>query len=83
MDLPGNLELDIVARYVGALEGAGVVDYATARIRLGWRWQRRVELSVAGQDLFAPRHREFPTGVYVAEDRHIERRAYVQAVWRF
>ncbi|HEX6090438.1 MAG TPA: TonB-dependent receptor [Gemmatimonadales bacterium] len=83
MDLPGNLELDVVARYVGALEGADVVDYATARIRLGWRWQRRVELSVAGQDLFAPRHREFPTGVYVADDRHIERRAYVQAVWRF
>jgi iron complex outermembrane receptor protein len=83
MDLPGNFELDVVGRYVGALEGAGVVDYATARIRLGWRWQRRVELSIAGQDLFAPRHREFPTGVYVADDRHIERRAYVQAVWRF
>lgn len=83
MNLPGNLELDIVARYVGALHGAGVVDYATARVRLGWRWQRRFELSVAGQDLFAPRHREFPTGVYVADDRYIERRAFVQAVWRF
>jgi iron complex outermembrane receptor protein len=83
MDLPGHLELDVVGRYVGALEGAGVVDYATARIRLGWRWRRRLELSVAGQDLFAPRHREFPTGVYVADDRYIERRAFVQAVWRF
>ncbi|HEU4829018.1 MAG TPA: TonB-dependent receptor [Gemmatimonadales bacterium] len=83
MDLPGNFELDVVGRYVGALEGAGTADYATARIRLGWRWQRRVELSVTGQDLFASRHREFPTGVYVADDRYVERRAYVQAVWRF
>ncbi|MGE5927266.1 MAG: TonB-dependent receptor plug domain-containing protein [Gemmatimonadota bacterium] len=83
MDLPGSFELDVVGRYVGALGNAGIADYATARIRLGWRWQRRVELSVAAQDLFAPRHREFPTGVYVADDRYIERRAYVQAVWRF
>ena len=83
MDLPGNFELDVVGRYVGALQGAGIADYATARIRLGWRWQRRVELSIAGQDLFAPRRREFLTGVYAADDRYIERRAYVQAVWRF
>ena len=83
MDLPGTFELDVVGRYVGALGGAGIADYATARIRLGWRWQRRVELSVAAQDLFAPRRREFPTGVYIADDRYIERRAYVQAVWRF
>lgn len=83
MDLPGNFELDVVGRYVGAFEGAGVADYVTARVRLGWRWERRVELSVAGQDLFAPRRREFPTGVYAADERYIERRAYVQAVWRF
>ena len=83
MDLPGNFELDVVGRYVGALEGAGITDYVTARLRLGWRWQRRVELSAGAQDLFAPRRREFPTGVYVADDRYIERRAYVQAVWRF
>jgi iron complex outermembrane receptor protein len=83
MDLPGDFELDVVGRYVGGREGAGITDYATARVRLGWQWRRRVELSVAGQDLFAPRRREFPTGVYAADDRYIERRAYVQAVWRF
>jgi iron complex outermembrane receptor protein len=83
MDLPGGLELDVAGRYVGALDTAGIPDYATAQLRLGWRWRRLVELSAGIQDLFAPRHAEFPLGVFAADRRQIERRAYLQAVWRF
>ena len=44
---------------------------------------RRFDLSIIGEDLLESRHLEFPTDVYVADNRFIERRALVQAVWRF
>lgn len=83
MDLPGNVELDVALRYVGALAGLGVPNYLTGDVRLGWRWRRRLDLAVVGNDLFAPAHREFPAGPYGADDRLIERRGHVELTWHF
>ncbi|HXC25641.1 MAG TPA: TonB-dependent receptor plug domain-containing protein, partial [Gemmatimonadaceae bacterium] len=68
MDLPANLQCDVVARHVGTLPSPAVPAYTSADVRLGWH-HRALELSVVGQNLLAPRHAEFtsleiPRSVY-------------------
>lgn len=69
MDLPGNLELDPVLRWVDAiynLNGAtpivAVPSYLEMDARLGWRPVKNLELSVTGQNLLQPYHVEFVSG---------------------
>jgi iron complex outermembrane receptor protein len=83
VDVATSGELDIGLRYVSELEGRGVPSYVTADARAGWRWGRRVELSVAGQDLLHERHAEFPTAAFVADRRLVARRVSARVVWRF
>jgi iron complex outermembrane receptor protein len=83
VDVAGRGELDAGLRYVSELEGRGVPSYVTGDVRAGWRWSRRFELSVIGQDLLHDRHTEFPAIAFIADQRFIERRVYARAVWRF
>ena len=66
MDLPANLELDWMFRYVSTLPNVRVAEYATSDVRLGWRPHRVVELSVVGKNLHDPRHPEFSTAVEIS-----------------
>jgi iron complex outermembrane receptor protein len=45
-DLPNSTELDIRVRRVGALPNPSVPAYTAADIRIAWRLQRELELSV-------------------------------------
>lgn len=83
LDLPANLEMDLLARYVDELRGRGIPSYTTADLRLGWRWRNRFELSLVGQDLLDSRHAEFPTIAFIPDNRQIARRVYGRAAWRF
>jgi outer membrane receptor for ferrienterochelin and colicin len=49
--------------------------FAGVDARLGWRFAPNFDLSFVGQNLFAPRHAEFGTGVL------IERAAYAKVTW--
>ncbi len=49
-DLPGSTELDIRVRRVGALPNPSVPAYTAADIRIAWRLQRELELSVVFLD---------------------------------
>jgi iron complex outermembrane receptor protein len=60
LNLPHGVQLDQTYRYAGALRTRGVDAYHTGDIRLGWRASPEIELSIAGRDLFSPRHVEFP-----------------------
>ena len=73
--LPKGFEFDPTYRYVGALPALAVNAYQTADARLGWHFAKEFELSVAGQNLFQPRHAEFGPVL-------IERSAYAQITWR-
>ena len=62
VNLTRNLEWDSAAYYVGHLRDGGngpVPAYTRVDTRLGWRIGRSIELSLAGQNLLAPRHAEF------------------------
>jgi hypothetical protein len=58
MELPGRLQLDLTARYVGALPNPVVPNYLVADVRVAWQvadW----EFSVIGQNLGDKQHPEF------------------------
>jgi iron complex outermembrane recepter protein len=58
-DLSRDLEFDLIARYVDALEGIDVPSYISMDLRLGWRPQKHLELAVVGQNLLNNQHQEF------------------------
>jgi len=62
VNLTRHLEWDSAAYYVGHLRDGGngpVPAYTRVDTRLGWQIAKSLELSVAGQNLLAPRHAEF------------------------
>jgi iron complex outermembrane receptor protein len=60
MNLPHRLTLDATLRYVGALPGPALPHYTELDARLGWRVDRRTELSLRGANLLHARHYEWP-----------------------
>jgi iron complex outermembrane receptor protein len=62
LNLTRNLEWDSAAYYVGHLRDGGngpVPAYTRVDTRVGWRFAKSVEISLAGQNLLTPRHAEF------------------------
>lgn len=66
-DLPLNLHFDIAGRYISKLPKPYVKDYFAFDVRLAWKYDA-LEVSVAGQNIFADRHKEFgseiPQNIY-------------------
>jgi iron complex outermembrane receptor protein len=77
VNLPGNLELDGVFRYVDTLPGENVRSYLNLDLRLGWHVTKNVELSLVGQNLLAGHHAEWSGGT------KIQRGIYTKATWRW
>jgi outer membrane receptor protein involved in Fe transport len=75
VDLPGHCELDVTGRYVDSLPSPRVPGYVTLDARLAWQY-RDLEISLVGQNLVEPRHREFGT-------REIPRSIYGMITLRF
>jgi iron complex outermembrane receptor protein len=81
MDLLENIELDFGAHAVGQLSNAPIKSYIDGDGRLGWRVNEQLEVSLAGYNLFAPRHAETVTpGNPVYEPR---RSVYLGMRWTF
>ncbi len=79
-DLPADLELDVLARYVSPLKVEPEVDdYLQTDVRLGMRVGRTLHFSLIGTDLLAARHVEFPS----QNRRAIERQLRVRGRWAF
>ena len=77
VNLPRNLELDGVFRYVDNLPAQGVGRYFNLDLRLGWHPIKNLELSLVGQNLLAGRHAEWSGGT------KIQRGIYTKATWRW
>jgi iron complex outermembrane receptor protein len=77
IDLPANLQLDGVFRYVDNLRSQSVGRYFNLDLRLGWHPTKNVELSLVGQNLLAGHHAEWSGGT------KIQRGIYTKATWRW
>ena len=77
IDLPGNLQLDGVFRYVDSLPAQNVSRYFNLDLRLGWHATKNVELSLVGQNLLYGRHAEWSGGT------EIQRGVYTKVIWRW
>lgn len=88
-DLPGNLELDVIGRYVSELEGrepAGdeVDDYAQADARLGLALTPRFRVALIGRDLLSRRRIEFfQSPANPGRGGAIERQLRARLIWTF
>jgi len=77
-DMPYETELDIMGRYVSEIPGLGVEDYATVDVRLGWRPQHNVEISLVGKNLIEPRHLEAGSNIVYGSAGAVERSAFLK-----
>ena len=77
VDLPGNLNLDGVFRYVDSLPAQSVGHYFNLDLRLGWHATKNVELSLVGQNLLQGHHAEWGGGT------EIQRGVYTKVTWRW
>jgi len=80
LTLPRGLEADLALRYVGELPGPGrIPSYVEADARIGWVVRPGLTLGLAGHDLLHDQHAEF----FSTPRRFVQRRAELQAEWRF
>jgi iron complex outermembrane receptor protein len=81
LDLPHHLEFDTLFFGVGKLAGANVPGYDRLDIRLGWRPQKKYELSLGVQNLLGQGHQEFASDSGVVASS-VDRLIYGKFVWR-
>ena len=77
VNLPGNLELDGIFRYVDSLPGQDVGRYFNLDLRLGWHASKNVEVALVGQNLLEGHHAEWSRGT------EIQRGVYTKVTWRW
>lgn len=83
MDLSGGWEIDLWGRYVDALSAQDISSYVTMDARLGWRPTDAWQISLVGQNLLSPSHREFNSELIEFISTEVERSVYVKVTWRF
>jgi iron complex outermembrane receptor protein len=79
MDLPGNTELYMGLRRIGALADVGVPGYVEADLRVAWQVRPDFQVSLAGQNLLHARHAEASQPPI----HEIPRQAYLGLRWTF
>ena len=77
INLPANLQLDGVFRYVDNLPSQNVGRYFNIDLRLGWHATKNLELSLVGQNLLYGHHAEWSGGT------EIQRGVYTKVTWRW
>jgi iron complex outermembrane receptor protein len=77
-----RLALDSAIYSVAALPSEGIPAYTRADVRLGWRLQERMELSIGGKNLLDPRHAEFVSESY-PQNSLTRRSFYTKLMWAF
>lgn len=85
LNLPCRIEWDVGFRYVDKLPAVTqqVPGYWTMDMRLGWRMNPNLELSVVGQNLIESDHAEFVSETLTVIPSMLERSIYAKVTWRF
>ena len=76
LDLPSNFEFDQMLYYVDALKSQQLQSYFRMDLRLGWRPEKNIEVSLVGQNLLDNRHQEREPDRIQARDINLIERAY-------
>jgi iron complex outermembrane receptor protein len=83
-DLPHDVTVDAVVRWVDRLEALDVPGYVTGDLRLAWRPRPGWELAVVGQNLFDNQHPEFTgSGLNGSVASEVPRSFYARLTWRY
>ena len=86
LDLPGDVQLDVMGRYVGRLPGfmQEIPAYFSLDARAAWLPRRDLEIAVVGQNLLDEHHPEFGvSSVIAAPVVEIRRNVYAKVTWWF
>jgi iron complex outermembrane receptor protein len=81
LDLPRDVELDLVARGASRIPNPAAEGYVTLDARVAWHPRSNWELALIGRNLAEPQHREFNTPNSLNEE--IARSFAVRTTWRF
>jgi iron complex outermembrane recepter protein len=82
-DLPHDLQLDVIPRYVGGLSSLKVEGYVELDARLAWHPWKNGEISLTGQNLLHRSHLEFAPSLAITEATAVERGGYLMVIVRF
>jgi iron complex outermembrane receptor protein len=83
-DLPHELELDVVGRYVDELESLGFESYTELDLGLRWLPSADLEVALVGRDLLDSHHPEQDFALSASGmPTEVERSGYLKVVWSF
>ncbi len=82
-NLPRNIEIDTILRYVDRLPAIDIDDYVTLDARIAWRPTEDLELALVGRNLFQSEHPEFRPTVIHTVPTEVQRGVYGKVTWRF
>ena len=80
VNLPRNFELDGFFRAVATLRASRLPGYSELDLRLGWRANDRLDVSIMGRELLHDRHAEFLGAT--AQARYFQREVAVRVTWQ-
>ena len=83
VDLTSSLRWDTWLRYTSEIAALGIPAYTSLDLRLAWRLNKDVELSVVGQNLLDSVHPEVLSDFILSTPTEIQRGVYVRADWKF
>jgi len=83
LNITKDWEFDTSVYYVAKLPDPRIPGYTRTDLRLGWRPNPELELSVGVQNLFDTHHPEFSAEQMNVVSSQIPRSVYAQAVWHF
>ena len=83
MDLPANLMLDLMGRYVDSLPSINVPSYVAVDARVSWAPRKDLELSIVGRNLLDSQHPEFAPSFVRSTMAEIERSVFAKVKWKF
>ena len=73
VDLPNDVELDLIYRAIDELSDFGIGSYSELDARLGWRATEDIEIAVVGENLIDDSHREYDSTFILQGSSEIER----------
>ncbi len=83
VDLEKDVDIDLLGRWVSVLSGPDVDAYVELDARVAWRFHRRAELALVGQNLLHRSHTESNTSALGDEASDVKRGVYLSLTWRF
>jgi iron complex outermembrane receptor protein len=82
-DLPENVELDLIGRYVDSILERNAGAYVTFDARLAYELPGGLTFSLVGQNLAQNNHREFIEPLLGEDTTKVQRGVYGAITWRY